>query len=240
MAENTSYRVGKALGQLPRWLQLLLLALLVALLWRSCSPSELASVTKRADLARSPAPAASTAQEIKAAAIAKAKQDCLSALEAKKTQYATLMKERKFWDASLSLRACADTLAQPDLVKLVGEAEIAFHMADINNPKSPPRERARAMYMLARDHPEVGAKYAAQADKLTAEADRQDQAEERKRKRSKGVTIEMSKEDVLASSWGRPESVNSTTTSRGTREQWVYGGRNYLYFENGVLTAIQN
>lgn len=51
----------------------------------------------------------------------------------------------------------------------------------------------------------------------------------------------MTKEDVLQSSWGRPESINTTTTSNGTREQWVYRGlRNYLYFENGVLTAIQN
>lgn len=40
--------------------------------------------------------------------------------------------------------------------------------------------------------------------------------------------------------WGRPESINKTTTARGTREQWVYGGRNYLYFTNGVLDAIQN
>ena len=214
--------------------------MLVAVLWRSCSSSDLSTSTERAEVARSPVRAASTAQEMRAAEVAKAKQDCLLALEAKKAQYATLMKERKFWDASVALRVCAEVLAQPDLAKLVGEAEIASHLADINNPKSPPRERARAMYMLARDHPQVGAKYAAQADKLTAEADRQDQADERKRKRSKGVTIGMSKEDVLASSWGRPESVNSTTTSHGTSEQWVYGGGNYLYFENGVLTAIQN
>ncbi|MBY0444979.1 MAG: DUF2845 domain-containing protein, partial [Burkholderiales bacterium] len=198
------------------------------------------STMKRADVAQSVSIAASVAQVTKATAAAKAKDACLSTLEAKKAQYAMFMKERKFWDASLSLRSCADVLAQPDLVKLVGEAEIASHMADINNLRSPPRERARAMYMLARDYPEVGAKYAAQADKLVAEADRRDQAEERKQKRSKGVTIGMPKEDVLASSWGRPESVNTTTTSRGTREQWVYGGRNYLYFENGVLTTIQN
>lgn len=41
------------------------------------------------------------------------------------------------------------------------------------------------------------------------------------------------------SSWGRPDSVNRTTTSHGVSEQWVYGSRGYLYFESGRLTAIQ-
>lgn len=58
-------------------------------------------------------------------------------------------------------------------------------------------------------------------------------------KRQQGVSIGMSRQDALDSSWGRPERVNTTTTARGTREQWVYG-RSYLYFENGVLTSIQN
>ena len=55
-----------------------------------------------------------------------------------------------------------------------------------------------------------------------------------------GVSVGMSKEQVLSSSWGKPEHVNTTTTARGTREQWVYGMRAYLYFEDGVLTTIQN
>lgn len=59
------------------------------------------------------------------------------------------------------------------------------------------------------------------------------------RKRSEGVTIGMSKDDVIASSWGRPESINKSIYSFGVHEQWVYGGRNYLYFEDGRLTSIQ-
>lgn len=55
-----------------------------------------------------------------------------------------------------------------------------------------------------------------------------------------GVRIGMSKEDVLKSNWGKPESVNKTTSASGVKEQWVYGGRNYLYFTNGILTGIQN
>lgn len=59
-------------------------------------------------------------------------------------------------------------------------------------------------------------------------------------KRKEGVSIGMSKQDVLASSWGKPQKVNTTTTAYGTHEQWVYGGGNYLYFKDGVLASIQN
>ena len=50
--------------------------------------------------------------------------------------------------------------------------------------------------------------------------------------------IGMTEDEVIASSWGRPSSRNTTTTIDGIREQWVYR-RGYLYFENGILTAIQ-
>ncbi len=78
-----------------------------------------------------------------------------------------------------------------------------------------------------------GARRAAEIELARAEA------AEKKRKRSAGVSIGMSKQDVLDSSWGRPKDINRTTTARGTREQWVYDG-GYLYFEDGVLTSIQN
>lgn len=57
--------------------------------------------------------------------------------------------------------------------------------------------------------------------------------------RKEGVNIGMTSERVLLSSWGRPEKVNRTTYSQGVHEQWVYSG-GYLYFEDGILTAIQN
>lgn len=40
--------------------------------------------------------------------------------------------------------------------------------------------------------------------------------------------------------WGEPESVNRTIGSWGEHEQWVYTLKSYLYFENGILKAIQN
>lgn len=49
-----------------------------------------------------------------------------------------------------------------------------------------------------------------------------------------------------ACSWGPPYDINRTTFSFGVHEQWVYVSgqynipRNFLYFEDGRLTTIQN
>lgn len=59
------------------------------------------------------------------------------------------------------------------------------------------------------------------------------------RKKQEGVTIGMTDQDALDSSWGKPNKINRTTNAYGVREQWVYDG-GYLYFTNGVLTSIQN
>jgi hypothetical protein len=59
-------------------------------------------------------------------------------------------------------------------------------------------------------------------------------------KKKHGVQIGMTQQDVIDSSWGRPNSTNTTTTRGGVRAQWVYGSGNYLYFEDGILTSIQN
>lgn len=77
-------------------------------------------------------------------------------------------------------------------------------------------------------------------EKKEAEEKARKEAEEKARKKSQGVRIGMSKQDVLDSSWGEPDHINTTTTRYGVHEQWVYGGGNYLYFENGILTSIQN
>ena len=53
--------------------------------------------------------------------------------------------------------------------------------------------------------------------------------------------IGMTQQQVVNdTNWGRPYDVNRTTSRSGVREQWVYGVRRYLYFDNGVLTAIQD
>jgi hypothetical protein len=54
-----------------------------------------------------------------------------------------------------------------------------------------------------------------------------------------GIRIGMTKAEVLASKWGAPSRKNVTTTKDHVTEQWVYRGSQYLYFEDGVLTSIQ-
>ena len=44
--------------------------------------------------------------------------------------------------------------------------------------------------------------------------------------------------DQCISSWGMPDKTNVTIINGVEHEQWVYGNE-YLYFENGILTAIQ-
>lgn len=56
-----------------------------------------------------------------------------------------------------------------------------------------------------------------------------------------GVRIGMTMDDVVAHGWGKPIQVNRTTTAAHSTEQWVYPGyQSYLYFTDGVLTAVQN
>jgi hypothetical protein len=49
-----------------------------------------------------------------------------------------------------------------------------------------------------------------------------------------GMTSEMCKY-----AWGGPDHINTTITGGKTTEQWVYDN-SYLYFADGLLTAIQN
>lgn len=53
--------------------------------------------------------------------------------------------------------------------------------------------------------------------------------------------IGMSRDDVIEI-WGQPCSVNTTETALGTHEQWVMDcniSKRFVYFENGVCTAVQ-
>jgi hypothetical protein len=53
------------------------------------------------------------------------------------------------------------------------------------------------------------------------------------------IQIGMTTEEVLNSKWGKPIDINRTTTANGVSEQWVYPNFKYLYFEDGILTTIQ-
>lgn len=51
------------------------------------------------------------------------------------------------------------------------------------------------------------------------------------------VSIGMTQE-MCSLSWGEPNDINITVLANNRHEQWVYDD-NYLYFNNGLLTAIQ-
>lgn len=94
--------------------------------------------------------------------------------------------------------------------------------------------------------PELLAKIAEDEKKRKAQSaiDRKNEIaflkKDRAARRQEGVIIGMPPEEVRYSSWGRPERINRSTSASGTSEQWVYGGQNYLYFEDGRLTSIQH
>jgi hypothetical protein len=57
----------------------------------------------------------------------------------------------------------------------------------------------------------------------------------------KKVRIGMRRDQVIAA-WGKPYQVNETKGSWGIHEQWVMSDSmysDYLYFENGILTSMQ-
>ena len=229
MSNSISFQLGRWIGGLSNWWRIVLVALIFILFYFSCSEKTNQHSTKGISNSDN---AALTAE--------KEKKLCEDSIVEKKKLYAELTNKKQHWAAANTVRSCAQRLESDELKKLVKDAEIASHLSEINNPQTPPLTRAQAMKQLARDYPEVGGKYAAQIEKIFADAEKKERELDKKRRRSEGVSIGMSKEDVLASSWGKPERINTTTTANTTREQWVYGGRNYLYFENNKLVTIQN
>jgi hypothetical protein len=67
-------------------------------------------------------------------------------------------------------------------------------------------------------------------------------AKDPKQTKCRGVSLQIGWSDdmVLRAMKCAPDHINSTMTATGNREQWVYGGGNYLFFENGELVTIQN
>jgi hypothetical protein len=196
------------------------------------------------DDTKSPESAASAAQakeQILAQEHLKAtRRECTETLERRKADYKQLMTAKKYWEASLELRTCAGDLDDAALKALVADAEIKSHLQILAGTTSSYREKLQAAEMLVRDYPEYGKKYEPSLSKLKTQADAQDRAMEAAAKKKRGVSIGMSTDEVVSSSWGKPESINRTINSYGTQEQWVYGSRSYLYFENGKLVSIQN
>jgi hypothetical protein len=104
------------------------------------------------------------------------------------------------------------------------------------------RNRYEELVALDPENKEYKSQFA-HYEKLNALDEAKSIREAKASKRKEGVNIGMSKQDVIDSSWGRPNKVNTTTTVYGTHEQWVYGDygqRGFLYFDGDTLTSIQN
>ena len=73
-----------------------------------------------------------------------------------------------------------------------------------------------------------------EAQEALAEAIRMEESKNR-------LYIGMSTYDVLATTkWNDPDDINKTTDAYGVSEQWIYRDYDtYLYFEDGILTTIQ-
>jgi hypothetical protein len=166
-------------------------------------------------------------------------------------EYSSLMEKKMFDEAGKKLAYCA-TL-KPELYKdKVDAADIQRWIGYITDETNPASVRLMKLDSLTKLSPEEGAKYKhlrpelLKHSKIEAENDKRKKIEEDRRiakqKKSKGVSIGMTQEDVLASSWGKPTHINRTTNQYGVREQWVYRQyqNGYLYFTDGILTSIQN
>jgi hypothetical protein len=155
-------------------------------------------------------------------------RDCMENTVAQKAKYDELMAQKDYFVAAAVVRECANVLNSFSLKALLADAEYKQYKLKFNDPKASVDDIEEAAQRIKEIHPE----YAKDIDSKLAGF------KARAQKRA-GVRIGMNAADVRASNWGRPRTINRTVTAAGAREQWVYEG-GYLYFENGIVTAIQN
>jgi hypothetical protein len=147
---------------------------------------------------------------------------------------------------------CSDARHEPELLKIAqkvdyeekvqrlsntglttGERIALLEELEVLEPKNQAFRKERERLVLREDKQAADAKRRAEKERLATER------QLAKEKRSSGVHIGMSKEEVLASMWGRPNSKNVHASSYGVTENWFYGGQNFLTFRDGVLTDVQ-
>lgn len=171
------------------------------------------------------------------------KEEITKECQAKRIEYDQQVIRKEYWNASFAMKRCALDLKNADYQQLADDAEVKARIVDIGDKTKNPNTRIQEIEILERFFPNEAKQFATLKISLIADRSKAEIAAAKAlkaKKKSEGVSIGMSKEDVLASSWGKPDRVNTTTNAYGVSEQWVYGGRNYLYFENGKLTSIQN
>lgn len=88
-----------------------------------------------------------------------AKSECIPIVDQQKSTYKKLFANGRYWEASVSIRRCANALNDPDLKLLLADAEIRSYIADIKSSKTTPGEKHRALDSLQRDYPEEAQKF---------------------------------------------------------------------------------
>jgi hypothetical protein len=212
-----SFQLGRFVGRWPRaFLGLLFAALVViyGLFWLNRLQAE-AEQLKAEQQAVAAAEVHRLAEEVREKKAAEElAQKCGANFSALATKAADLVKSGNANDAFNLIKPCnlyADATAP--VKKFIQDTSAA---ASLERAEKMTREDARRADT---------AKKVDEADKAA--------------RRKQGVQIGMSKEQVLASNWGKPTKINRTTGANYEHEQWVYDG-GYLYFRGGVLSTIQN
>lgn len=157
-------------------------------------------------------------------------------------EFVALLAQRN-WDGASKLVGGLDPTDKAEAARWRTEAAIERYKDDLTRVHITEPAKRHAIYLrlaaLEPNNPAWG-RLAKIAEVDTQRRMAQQAADEARFRRKQGVSVGMTKERVLQSSWGRPARVNRTTTVHGTREQWAYDRGNYLYFnEAGFLTSIQ-
>lgn len=224
MTESVAHRAGRLVAAIPKPLLIGIAAFAIAL--------SIAAVTR---MFREPVKAAEAERP-------SLRERCLSGKDARIAEFDERMKRGDPKGAANSIRVCAKQLADAAMLSRLTEAERLVHQSILADTGATPAKRIAALDSLQamNEKPDrtlirQRARLVADIEKAAAAARKAALAEKKKR----GVSPGMTGQDVIESSWGRPERINRTDYPGGYREQWVYGGGNYLYFHNGVLTSIQ-
>lgn len=222
-----AYQIGRLFGKSPWLFVAVPVGLAFALLWPTSDDAETAP--KATATASTPRPV-------------DAKTKCQTDRESIVANYQTAMAEGSHWKAFAAVNSCAQLLKDGELATMAQAAELEGRLVKARDTTRTPADRLIAIELIERTDKAKAQEFAAIKARLQKTVAQQE-AKARKAvaalKRSQGVTIGMSEQDVLDSSWGRPTKKNLTISAHGTREQWVYDGHQYLYFTNGRLTGIQ-
>ena len=190
-----------------------------------CEKPQQFAATQPATIARQSDPPATL--------VAPKEAECLASLEAAKAGLDEIEKTRnRFAKSAPNLEKCQEFSVYSPLLERRDKLNREIELELIKDTKSDPGWRLINLQSYLERYPDDGPSL----EKIRKELLKLDAA----RRKKQGVRIGMSQEEVIASNWGRPKNKNRTINSSGEHEQWVYGNGDYLYFENGRLTSIQN